>query len=105
MNRKLKRYLDETDRAERKIAELEEYLKTVREAQKKEEDTEIVKTIRSMKLGGRELLALLNGLQAGTVTITPQEETEEDSASPAENKNEQVPEDAPESEVMGHEKD
>ena len=67
LNKKLMRYLDEADRTEAKIAELQEHLKGVRAAQKAEEDIEIVKSIRSMKLDGRELLAMLTGLQDGTM--------------------------------------
>lgn len=51
------------------IAELEERLRTIRAAQKKEEDSEIIRAIRSTKMGGRELLALLDNIQAGNVTF------------------------------------
>ena len=57
------------EKTESKIAELEEYLRNVRAAQKKEEDNEIVRAIRSTKLGGRDLLALLENIQAGNVTF------------------------------------
>lgn len=40
-----------------------------RPAQKKEEDSEIIRAIRSTKMGGRELLALLDNIQAGNVTF------------------------------------
>ena len=53
----------------RQIAELEERLRTIRAAQKKEEDSEIIRAIRSTKMGGRELLALLDNIQAGNVTF------------------------------------
>ena len=76
MNKKLMRYLDEADRTEAKIAELQEHLKGVRAAQKAEEDIEIVKSIRSMKLNGRELLAVLNGLQDGSLKIQCENEPE-----------------------------
>ena len=69
MNKKLKRYLDEGERVETKIAELQEQLKGIHEAQKMEEDQEIVKSIRSMKLNGRELFSLLCGLQEGSMVI------------------------------------
>ena len=39
------------------------------EVQKKEEDSEIIRAIRSTKMGGRELLALLDNIQAGNVTF------------------------------------
>ena len=35
----------------------------------KEEDSEIIRAIRSTKMGGRELLALLDNIQAGNVTF------------------------------------
>ena len=60
---------ENAEKTESKIAELEEYLRNVRAAQKKEEDNEIVRAIRSTKLGGRDLLALLENIQAGNVTF------------------------------------
>ena len=69
MGKKLQKYLDEAEKTERQIAELEERLRTIRAAQKKEEDNEIVRAIRSTKLGGRDLLALLENIQAGNVTF------------------------------------
>lgn len=52
MSKKLKKFLNDAEKTESKIAELEEYLRNVRAAQKKEEDNEIVRAIRSTKLGG-----------------------------------------------------
>ena len=69
MSKKLKKFLNDAEKTESKIAELEEYLRNVRAAQKKEEDNEIVRAIRSTKLGGRDLLALLENIQAGNVTV------------------------------------
>ena len=69
MSKKLKKFLTDAEKTESTIAELEEYLKNVRAAQKKEEDNEIVRAIRSTKLGGRDLLALLENIQAGNVTL------------------------------------
>ena len=63
MSKKLKKFLNDAEKTESKIAELEEYLRNVRAAQKKEEDNEIVRAIRSTKLGGRDLLALLENIQ------------------------------------------
>ena len=68
MSKKLKKFLNDAEKTESKIAELEEYLRNVRAAQKKEEDNEIVRAIRSTKLGGRDL-ALLENIQAGNVTF------------------------------------
>lgn len=67
--KKLQKYLDEAEKTEQQIAELEERLRTIRAAQKKEEDSEIIRAIRSTKMGGRELLALLDNIQAGNVTF------------------------------------
>ena len=69
MSKKLKKFLNDAEKTESKIAELGEYLRNVRAAQKKEEDNEIVRAIRSTKLGGRDLLALLENIQAGNVTF------------------------------------
>ena len=69
MSKKLKKFLNDAEKTESKIAELEEYLRNVRAAQKKEEDNEIVRAIRSTKLGGRDLLALLDNIQEGNVTF------------------------------------
>lgn len=62
MGKKLQKYLDEAEKTEQQIVELEERLRTIRAAQKKEEDSEIIRAIRSTKMGGRELLALLDNL-------------------------------------------
>jgi len=51
MGKKLQKYLDEAEKTEQQIAELEERLKTIRAAQKKEEDSEIIRAIRSTKMG------------------------------------------------------
>ena len=53
MNRKIKKYLDEIEKTEKKIADLEMYLKGVRSALKEEENNEMIKSIRGMKLKGR----------------------------------------------------
>ena len=59
MGKKLQKYLDEAEKTEQQIAELEERLRPIRAAQKKEEDSELIRAIRSTKKGGRDLLALL----------------------------------------------
>lgn len=75
MNRKIKKYLDEIEKTEKKIADLEMYLKGVRSALKEEENNEMIKSIRGMKLKGQELFDLLNGIQDGTFVV--QEEKRE----------------------------
>lgn len=69
LNKKIKRYLDEIQKTEAKIAELQVYLKGVRTALKQEENNEIIKSFRGMKLGSQELIEVLSGIQDGTLTI------------------------------------
>ena len=71
MGKKLQKYLDEAEKTEQQIAELEERLRTIRAAQKKEEDSEIIRAIRSTKMGGRELLALLDNIHSGRQRDVP----------------------------------
>lgn len=66
---KLSRLLDEIQKTEKKIEELQEHLKVLNMRRKQMEDAEIIKSIRSMRLGSREMLALLNSIQDGTVSI------------------------------------
>ena len=66
MNRRIKKYLDEIDKTERKITELQAYLKGIRSALKQEEDNESIKSIRSKKYSSQELLKILTGIQDGT---------------------------------------
>ena len=47
LNRKIKKYLDEIEKTEKKIADLEMYLKGVRSALKEEENNEMIKSITS----------------------------------------------------------
>ena len=77
MNKKYKRYLDEIERTEAKIAELQEYLKTTKAALKQEEELEMIKAIRSMKLKGRDLFDVLNQMQNGNVSLEISGEAEE----------------------------
>ena len=69
MNMKLKKLLDDIQKTEDKIAELQEHLKRQNTLRQQMEDIEIVKSFRSMKLDSRSLLVLLDGIQKGTVTI------------------------------------
>lgn len=69
MNVKLNRLLDEIQKTEEKIAAWQERLNVLNERRKQMENEEIVKSIRSMRLGSREMLALLEGIQNGTVSI------------------------------------
>ena len=81
MNRKLKRLIEDEERTMKKIEELQSHLKDVRAARKQEEDLEIVRSIRTRKLGARELFNLLSGIQDGSVSLEsismPESEDEE----------------------------
>ena len=81
LNRKIKKYLEEIEKTERKIADLEMYLKGVRSALKEEENNEMIKSIRGMKLNGKELFDLLNGIQDGSISFVVSEESENQSGS------------------------
>ena len=74
MNMKLKKILDDIQKTEDKIAELQEHLKRQNTLKQQMEDMEIIKSFRSMKLDSRELLVLLDGIQKGTVTIQMNED-------------------------------
>lgn len=74
MNMKLKKILEDIQKTEDKIAELQEHLKRQNTLKQQMEDVEIIKSFRSMKLDSRELLVLLDGIQKGTVTIQRNEE-------------------------------
>ena len=71
--RKLKRLIESEERLEARIAQLQEELKSVRESKRKEEELEMVRSIRSLKLGGRELFNLLEGIQDGSVSLELQQ--------------------------------
>ena len=117
MSKRLKRLIEDEERTIAKIEELQEHLKEIRIARKQEEDQEIVRSIRTMKLGARELFSLLSGIQDGSVSIealpvVEGEETDEadlaelaESAKehPSRNQNENGAEEAPESEDHIHE--
>ncbi|MCI6767109.1 MAG: DUF4315 family protein [Lachnospiraceae bacterium] len=112
MSKRLKRLIEEEERTIAKIEELQEHLKEIRIARKQEEDQEIVRSIRTMKLGARELFSLLSGIQEGSVAIEtfPVEEEEPDKAEltigdefekkcPENSQKDNSAEEAPESEV------
>lgn len=77
MNKKYKRYLDEIEKTEIKIAELQEYLKVTKAALKQEEELEMIKAIRSMKFKGRDLFEVLSQMQNGNVSFEITEEAQE----------------------------
>ena len=88
--RKLKKLLNDIQKTEDKIAELQEHLKRQNTLRQQMEDIEIIKSFRSMKLDSRSLLVLLDGIQKGTVTIQMDEDggiTVEDAKAPQKKEN------------------
>ena len=69
MNRKIRKYLKEEDQIDKKIAELLSQKADLEVARGLEEEKEILKAIRSMKLDKHELADLLDGLQNGEVSL------------------------------------
>ena len=55
MNKKIKKYLDEIAKTEKKIADLQQYLRGVQAALKQEEDNEMIRCIRGMKMENGQL--------------------------------------------------
>lgn len=74
MNMRLKKVLDDIQKTEDKILELQEYVKKLKIQKKQMEDAEIIKAIRSMKMDSREMLTFLDGIQNGAVTMQFDEE-------------------------------
>ena len=68
-SKKQRRLIEEEEKALKKISELQDYVKELREARKKEEDVEILRTLRSLKLGAWDLYNLLTGIQEVTVIM------------------------------------
>lgn len=74
MSTKLGRILDEIEKTERRIAELQEHLKELNMRREQLEDAEIVKSIRILKLDSRKLLEVLDGIRDGSVSLQHIEE-------------------------------
>ena len=74
VNMRLKKVLDDIQKTEDKILELQEYVKKLKIQKKQMEDAEIIKAIRSMKMDSRKMLTFLDGIQNGTVTMQFDEE-------------------------------
>ncbi|MCD7856386.1 MAG: DUF4315 family protein [Clostridiales bacterium] len=106
MNKKISRQLEDIERTEKKMAELQVHLDEVRESLKTDEDEEIVRSFRSMNVTGWELLAMLDGIQNGTVKFIKEDvpvqgkgqETDQGTDKKKDVSKEQVPDEAPESE-------
>lgn len=67
INRKLKRILDDIQVAEEKIAMWQEHLRELNIQKEQMENKEIIKTIRSLKLGSWEMLGVLDDIQKGMI--------------------------------------
>ncbi|WP_461821880.1 DUF4315 family protein [Blautia stercoris] len=63
MNMKLKKILDDIQKTEDKIAELQEHLKRQNTLKQQMEDVEIIKSFRSMKLDSRSYWYCLTGFR------------------------------------------
>lgn len=70
MNKKLYRVLDEIQKTEKKIVAWQEHLGELNVQKEMLEDAAILKSVRSLRLGSRELLAVLEGVQDGTVIFS-----------------------------------
>lgn len=69
MNRKLLRVLDEIDKTEAKIAEWQNHLASLHEQRMELEEKEIVRAVRAMGMTSRELVAAVDGIYAGKLTL------------------------------------
>lgn len=69
MNKRIRKCLREEDLIDKKIAELLAQKADLEVARGQEEEKEIVKIIRGMKLDKHELADLLDGLQSGEITL------------------------------------
>ena len=69
MNKRIKKYLEEIEKTEEKIEQLQSYVKGVRVALKQEEDNEIIKSIRSKKMSTEELVDFLSQIQDGSICL------------------------------------
>ena len=95
-SRKLKRLIEEEEKTLARIEELQEYLGKIREARRNEEDIVIIRSIRSMRLGARELFSLLTAIQDGNLSPEMREQllegTDENGDEPASGESGKEPE-------------
>ena len=78
MNKKIKKYLEKIAKTEKKSADLQQYLRGVQAALKQEEDNEMIKCIRGMKMENGQLYDLLDGIQNGTVKFQVSRESDDE---------------------------
>ena len=69
MNRRIRKYLREEDQIDKKVAELLSQKADLEVARGQEEEKEIIKAIRGMKLDKHELADLLDGIQSGEISL------------------------------------
>ena len=69
MNKRIRKCLREEDRIDKRIAELLSQKADLEVARGQEEEKEIIKAIRGMKLEKHELADLLEGLQSGEISL------------------------------------
>lgn len=69
MNRKIRKYLREEDQIDKKVAELLSHKADLEAARSQEEEKEILKVIRGMKLERHELADFLDGVQNGEISL------------------------------------
>lgn len=110
MNKKLNRVLNDIQKTEEKIAVWQEHLRSLNSLREQLEEQEILKCFHSLKLEGRQMLAVLEGIQNGTIPLVNAgedgllgvvEEMEQDKPETA--GEQPMPEMASESEDMGDE--
>ena len=66
---KVTRKLEELKRTEAKIRELQDKKQLLEKAIKREEDEEIVRVLRSLKMDHQELSDILEGIQSGKIGL------------------------------------
>ena len=102
MNKRIRKCLREEDQIDKKIAELLSQKADLEVARGQEEEKEIIRIIRGMKLEKHDLADLLDGLKSGEISLLKSEDflDEEDGSSDASDKNSKgAYEHAPESEA------
>lgn len=70
MGSRIERAIDDIDRMEQKLLLIQNQKKEAQARLKLVENEEIIRTIRQLKLGHRQLASLLDGLNEGTVSFS-----------------------------------
>ena len=87
MNKRIRKCLREEDQIDKKIAELLSHKADLEVARGQEEEKEIIRIIRGMKLEKHDLADLLDGLKSGEISLLKSEDflDEDDGSSNAPN--------------------